>query len=128
MSPILIFAIITITLALIAYSFGVISEYRSKNLQWKHVAFFAAGLIFDFTGTALMSSLADSGESLMSPLGSTLMAISGTTALSLMVIHIIIAVVLLVKNQGRESFHKISMVIWIVWLISYLLGPIGMMV
>ena len=37
MSPTLIFAIITITLALIAYSFGVISEYRSKNLQWKQL-------------------------------------------------------------------------------------------
>lgn len=126
MSPLLISAIIVITLALVFYSIGVFSEARRKMLEWKHVAWFTAGLVCDITGTLMMRGL--SGDGLMSPLGATLMAVSGTLAVVLMVVHIIFAVVLLKKNVYRDKFHKWSIIIWVIWLVSYVLGPIGLMV
>lgn len=126
MSPLLISAIIVITLALVFYTIGVFSEARKKMLEWKHVGWFAAGLVCDITGTLMMRGL--SGDGLMSPLGATLMAVSGTLAVVLMVVHIIFAVIVLKNDVYRDRFHKWSVVIWIIWLISYALGPIGLMV
>lgn len=61
MNPKLIFAIATITLALIFYTIGVWFEHRSKTLKRWHVVTFWAGLFFDTTGTLTMGTIAQTG-------------------------------------------------------------------
>lgn len=128
MSPLLISAIVVITLALVFYSIGVLGEAKRKLLKWKDVYFFAAGLIADFTGTMMMVQISNRGENVLAPWASQLMAISGTAAIFLMAIHIVFAIVVMRKYSSyRESFHKWSLVIYCLWLVSYVLGPLGLM-
>lgn len=47
----LVFAIITITLALIFYTTGVFRERKEKSLNKNHVIIFFLGLLFDTIGT-----------------------------------------------------------------------------
>lgn len=58
----LIFAIITITLALIFYTIGVFLEKKNKTLKKEHVIIFWLGLIFDTTGTTIMSTISNEGS------------------------------------------------------------------
>ena len=58
MTPILMKAVIAITLALIFYTIGVWSEHRAKVLRPVHLAFFWLGLIMDTAGTYMMSQIA----------------------------------------------------------------------
>ena len=51
MSPLLIKAVIAITLALILYTIGVWSEHRAKVLKPVHLVFFWLGLCMDTAGT-----------------------------------------------------------------------------
>lgn len=128
MSPLLITAIVIITLALVFYSIGVIGEARRKNLLWRDVVWFGAGLVADFAGTMAMRAISQSGETVLAPWANTLMTISGTAAIILMAIHIVFAVIVMTKFPDyRKKFHKWSVVIYIFWLISYISGPIGLM-
>lgn len=124
----LIAAIIIITGALIFYSIGVIGEARRKNLLWRDVVWFGAGLIADFTGTMLMRQISQSGEGVLAPWANTMMTISGTAAIILMAIHIVFAVLVMLKyTDYKTKFHKWSIIIYAFWLISYISGPIGLM-
>lgn len=128
MSSLLISAIIIITLALIFYSIGVVGEARRENLLWRDIVWFAAGLAADFTGTMLMRQISQSGETVLAPWANTLMTISGTAAIILMLIHIVFAIVVMLKfPDHRKKFHKWSLVIYGFWLISYISGPLGLM-
>lgn len=123
MSIKLILAIITITAALIFYTIGVFSERRSGTLQKKHVVLFWCGLIFDTTGTSIMSSMAK-GAGLLSAHGLT-----GALAIVLMLFHALWATVVYRKQNEQKlcSFHKFSIVVWLIWLVPYILGMfIGM--
>lgn len=128
MKPILIIAIIAITQALIFYSIGVIGEARRKNLMWSDIRWFGAGLLCDAVGTFLMNRMSATGDKLLAPWAGTLMAISGTLAILLMAIHIVFAVVVMKRHESyRTKFHKWSVAIWVIWLVSYVVGPIGLM-
>ena len=54
MKPIILAGSIIVTLALIAYSIGVITEQRKKVLTWKTLIFLTIGLSFDISGTICM--------------------------------------------------------------------------
>lgn len=119
----LIMAIITITLALIFYTIGVFSERKSGTLKKFHIIIFWIGLLFDTTGTTIMSSISR-GTSLVSPHG-----ITGALAIILMLFHAIWATVVFIKkdNEKLHNFHKFSIVVWLIWLVPYILGlVIGM--
>ncbi|WP_343347568.1 HsmA family protein [Terrisporobacter petrolearius] len=126
MSNILIFAIVAITLALIFYTIGVFSERKAKNLKKNHVIIFWLGLICDTTGTLTMSKIAKSGADTMSAMGLTLHGITGFLAIVLMLFHAIWATWVLNKNEEnkKETFHKFSIVVWLIWLIPYFIGMI----
>lgn len=126
MSNILIFAIVAITLALIFYTIGVFSERKAKNLNKNHVIIFWLGLICDTTGTLTMSKIAKSGANTMSAMGLTLHGITGFLAIVLMLFHAILATWVLYKNEEKkkETFHKFSIVVWLIWLIPYFIGMI----
>ena len=120
MSTLLMKAVIAITLALVFYTIGVWSEHREKVLKPVHLVFFWLGLCMDTAGTALMSRLADgSGGGLMSAHG-----ITGMIAIILMMIHAVWATVVLVRKDEKamHTFHRFSIIVWIIWLIPFVLG------
>lgn len=118
----LILAIITITLALVFYTIGVFSERRAHILKKQHVLIFWLGLVFDTTGTTIMSFI--SREANTSGAGMGMHGITGALAIALMLFHALWATVVLVKKDEKkqESFHKFSIFVWIVWLVPYILG------
>jgi len=60
----------------------------------------------------------------------TLMAITGTAAIILMALHLLWAIVVLVRNRGTEkaAFHRLSVVVWTIWLVPYIAGAVGAMI
>lgn len=123
MSVKLILAIITITAALVFYTIGVFSERRSGTLRKNHVILFWCGLLFDTTGTSIMSSMAK-GAGLLSAHGLT-----GALAIILMLFHALWATVVFRRKDEHklQSFHKFSIIVWLIWLVPYVLGMfIGM--
>lgn len=122
----LIFAIITITLALVFYTIGVFSERRSKTLKKWHVITFWLGLVFDTTGTLTMERIASLNEVSNAASGISLHGITGMIAIILMLFHAIWATWVLFKGNDKKklAFHKFSLLVWIVWLIPYIIGMV----
>lgn len=119
----LIFAVVTITLALIFYTIGVLGERRSGTLKKFHVITFWFGLIFDSLGTFTMSKITESGIAKATS-SQFLHGLSGGVAIALMFVHAIWATAVIYKNDSNKKkvFHKFSIVVWLVWLIPYFLG------
>lgn len=122
----LIFAIISITLALIFYTIGVFGEKRSGILKKKHVILFWIGLVFDTTGTTLMSFIARQMGHQFNGMSQNLHGITGLAAILLMMFHAVWATWVLYKGDSKkqETFHKFSILVWLIWLIPYVLGMI----
>lgn len=114
----LIYAIITITLALIFYTIGVFSERKSGILKLNHIIIFWIGLIFDTTGTTIMSTISNENSLL------NLHAITGALAIILMLFHAVWASYVYYKKNTNQlkTFHKFSILVWTLWLIPYVLG------
>lgn len=121
MSTKLILAIITISLALVFYTVGVWTEHKQKSLKWQNLVFFWLGLVFDTTGTTIMTFISESNgtNGFLSVHG-----ITGTLAIVLMIIHAVWATVVLARKneKAQHTFHRFSIVVWCIWLIPYLLG------
>jgi uncharacterized repeat protein (TIGR03987 family) len=116
----LIFAVISITMALIFYSIGVWSEQIQKMLKKWHVAMFLVGLAFDITGTTLMEQIAHH------TLEISFHSITGITAIFLMFLHALWAIIVIIRNREAEkkTFHRFSLFVWFIWLIPYFSGMI----
>ncbi|QCQ16603.1 HsmA family protein [Microbacterium sp. RG1] len=128
----LIIAIVIITLALVFYTVGIWSERIQRRLKWWHVFFFAAGLAADATGTALMRLIASDRRAMGVEEGpaAVLMAWTGTAAILLMALHLLWAIVVLIRDREREliAFHRFSLLVWAIWLVPYLAGAASAMV
>ncbi|MGL4773852.1 MAG: HsmA family protein [Clostridium sp.] len=125
----LIFAIVTITLALVFYTTGVFGERKSKSLQKKHVIIFYLGLICDTIGTLTMSNIAKSGGTAISATNQMIHGVTGFLAIVLMLFHALWATWVLYKNDEakKAAFHKFSIAVWLIWLVPYIVGMfIGM--
>lgn len=127
MNILLIMSMVVITMALIFYTWGVIGEARRKYLLPKDAVLFGLGLICDAVGTFMMSRISASGEKVLSEGVSQLMAVTGSIAIALMALHFVLSIVLIKKDIYRNKFHTISLTIWCFWLVSYITGPIGLM-
>jgi uncharacterized repeat protein (TIGR03987 family) len=116
----LVYAIITITLALVFYSIGVWSEKIQGDLKKWHLIIFWIGLAFDTTGTTLMSKIANDGFKL------NFHGVTGILAIVLMLVHAVWASIVLIRNNEteRNNFHKFSILVWIIWLIPFVSGAI----
>ncbi|MBC3898885.1 TIGR03987 family protein [Acetobacterium malicum] len=116
----LIYAIISINLALVFYTIGVWSEKIQGQLKPWHLVVFYIGLVCDTTGTILMSKIASSGSFL------NFHGITGMLAIVLMLFHAVWASVVLFKGdeQAKANFHKLSLVVWLIWLIPFVSGAI----
>ena len=124
---ILMISAIAITLALVFYSIGVWSERLARILKPKHLAFFWAGFVFDTTGTTLMTTLVATTTSNGNFLD--IHALTGILAIALMLFHAIWATVSLIGGNEKRlrSFHRFSLVVWVIWLIPYFIGFIANM-
>lgn len=116
----LISAIITITLALVFYTIGVWSEKLQGELKVWHLIIFYIGLVFDTTGTTIMSKIANGGFQL------NFHGITGLLAILLMLFHAIWATVVIARKNERAkvSFHKFSILVWLIWLVPFISGAI----
>ena len=108
---------ILISLALVFYTIGVWAERLAGRLKAWHLIFFWGGLVFDTIGTGLMMDLAGG-------IGLDVHGITGALAIALMVFHAVWATLVLVRKDEKviTSFHRFSVVVWVIWLIPYLTG------
>ncbi|RKS89306.1 putative repeat protein (TIGR03987 family) [Microbacterium sp. AG790] len=124
-------AIVIITAALVFYSIGVWAERIQRTLRWWHAGMFALGLAADTTGTLLMTQISAGrrADGIAETAAGTLMAFTGTAAIVLMAIHLIWAVIVLLRGRESEkrAFHRFSIVVWAIWLIPYVAGAISAM-
>ena len=120
----LLYAIIFINLAFVFYTIGVWSEKIQKKLKGWHIAIFWIGLVFDTLGTSFMAKVANNGFSL------DFHGITGLLAIVLMLVHVIWATwVMVSKNKKMQlSFHKLSFIVWIIWLIPFVSGAVFSMI
>ena len=122
MTPLLLRAVIAITLALVFYTIGVWSEHRAKVLKPVHLIFFWLGFCMDTTGTMIMSRLADNSSRGMTGLH----GITGMIAIILMLIHAVWATIALARKDEKtmHTFHRFSIAVWIIWLVPFVIGMI----
>lgn len=120
MNSTLVIAIVFINIALVLYTFGVWAERIQRRLKWWHLAFFWGGLVADTTGTTAMSVISGS------LFRATFHGITGNTAILLMLFHAIWATIVLVKKNEKQiaSFHRFSIVVWVIWLIPMISGMV----
>ncbi|EHJ02167.1 hypothetical protein CDLVIII_5697 [Clostridium sp. DL-VIII] len=116
----LIYAIITITLALVFYTIGVWIEKIQGGLKKWHLIMFYLGLVFDTTGTTIMSTIAAGGFKL------NFHGVTGLLAIILMLFHAFWATVALIKKdeKTKANFHKLSITVWIIWLVPFISGAL----
>lgn len=116
----LIYAIVSITSALLFYTIGVWSEKIQGELKKWHLAIFWIGLIFDTTGTTLMSKIAKGGFQF------NFHGITGLLAIVLMLFHALWATLVLLRgdSNAKANFHKFSIIVWLIWLIPFISGAV----
>ena len=111
----LLISTIIITLALVFYSIGVWSERFAGTLKGWHLIFFWLGFLCDTWGTGMMFEMAG---------GMTfdLHGLTGLLAMILMFVHAVWATIVLLRKDERwiNNFHKLSLVVWLIWLVPYL--------
>jgi uncharacterized repeat protein (TIGR03987 family) len=119
MTPTLIAAVATILIAAVVYTIAVFAEQRSGVLKPWHLALFWLGLIFDTTGTTLMSDIA--GGFRLNVHG-----VLGALAIVLMLVHAGWATIAIVfKQEGvLAKFHTFSTHVWGLWMASLASGMI----
>ena len=116
----LLSAIIFINLAMVLYTIGVWAERIRRRLKWWHLWFFWSGLVCDTIGTGAMAEI---GGTLFK---FNLHGLTGMTAILLMLFHSCWATfVLMHKDEKRiQSFHRISIFVWVVWMIPMIGGMV----
>ncbi|QEK12686.1 TIGR03987 family protein [Crassaminicella thermophila] len=113
----LIFSIVSITLALLFYTVAVWSEKFAGELKKWHLGLFWIGLCFDTLGTIMM-------EKMSKGIKLNLHGITGALAILLMLFHAVWATIVLLRKNKESimNFHKFSLFVWFIWLIPYLTG------
>jgi uncharacterized repeat protein (TIGR03987 family) len=117
MSPTLIGAVVSILLAAVLYTVAVFAERRSGVLKLWHVALFWVGLVFDTTGTTLMSDIAG-GWTL------NLHGVLGVLAIVLMLVHSVWATIAIAQRKQAvlQGFHRFSIHVWGLWMVALVTG------
>jgi uncharacterized repeat protein (TIGR03987 family) len=117
MPPIVRAAVLLMVAALACYSLGVWAEFLGGRLRPWHLACFWSGFLCDTAGTELMRRLAGG-------LHPSLHTLTGIAALLLMLGHALWASVVVARRDDRaaRSFHRISIVVWTIWLVPFVTG------
>jgi uncharacterized repeat protein (TIGR03987 family) len=117
MSPTLIAAVATILTAAIVYTIAVFAERRSGVLKPWHLALFWVGLVFDTTGTTLMSDIAGGWKL-------NIHGALGVIAIVLMLVHAGWATYAILSKREAilRNFHTFSTHVWALWMVSLVSG------
>ncbi len=116
----LMIAIIFIFSACILYTLGVWAERISKRLKVWHAVVFWLGFVSDTIGTGAMGKMVGSIIQL------NFHGLTGLFAILLMLFHALWATIVLIRKDEVKisKFHKLSFVVWIIWLIPMVTGMI----
>jgi len=117
MTPLLLTAVILFTVAMVFYTWGVWAEKRAQLLKPWHVYMFACGVGIDTLATVLTYMVV--GGLVWTP-----HSIMGFISLGLMAVHFVWAIVVIRRGDEHAltNFHKLSLIVWSIWMISYLSG------
>lgn len=115
----LIVPALIMSLAFVFYTTGVWAERTQRDLHWWHVALFWTGLACDGFATSMMSALVRAGDE-----PGIIHSITGFSAFWLMAIHAAWATWVLLRGgrEARMRFHRLSFVVWLIWLVPYFGG------
>lgn len=116
----LLLAVVFINVALVCYTIAVWGERLSSRLKVWHLVFFWAGVATDVVGTSFMVRIAGGG------LVVNLHGITGAVALVLMVFHVGWATRVYLRRDERAlaSFHRRSVIVWLIWLVPFITGAV----
>lgn len=116
----LLSAIILISFAFVFYTIGVWSEKIQRQLKIWHSVMFWIGFVFDTAGTTVMSRLTETQFQF------NLHAVTGLLAILIMLFHATWSTIVLIRNNDsvRRNFRKLSIHVWVIWLIPYVSGMI----
>ena len=114
-----IFSSVLISLALVFYSLGIWAERIARRLKPWHVVTFWIGFSFDVAGTLAMHKIAEGAFNFWDP-----HTLTGQIALWLMLGHAIWATIVIRNSMDSmmNRFHKISIFVWLIWLIPFFGG------
>lgn len=117
MTPLLLTAVILFTVAMVFYTCGVWAEKSARRLKKWHVYMFGCGVAVDTLATVLTFMVI--GALVFTP-----HSIMGFISLTLMAIHFVWAVRTLRRGDEHAltNFHKLSLIVWTIWMVSYLSG------
>jgi uncharacterized repeat protein (TIGR03987 family) len=118
----LLTAIILMNLALVFYSWAVFGT-RGKGLRRKYLCIFAIGLLCDYLGTREMNLYGNATG--YWPREHYLI---GLASLVGMAVHFLLALVATLATEGAavsRFFHRVSLVIYVFWLVSFFSGAIA---
>ena len=117
MPPLLLYAVILFTVALVLYTSSVWSERLQGHLKTWHLVVFGLGVITDAVATWLTIEFV--GAIVFTP-----HAIFGFTSLLLMTLHFIWAVSVFARDRkiAMRHFHRFSLLVWSTWMLSYITG------
>ena len=120
MNDVIVRAIIVVTLALICYSIGVISEQRKARVTRRVLLFITAGVLLDICSTALMIA-----GSTNIPL--TVHGCLGYSALLLMLIDAILIWRYWIRSKESDiprGIHLYTRIAYGWWVIAYIVGAV----
>ena len=117
MPALLLWGIYLFTIALVFYSVSVWAGWFSKHLKLWHINVFLIGLFTDYLATVL-TYIAIGG------IVFTWHAILGFISIALMTVHVVWAIIAYLTKRGQliANFHRISVIVWSIWLVSYVSG------
>jgi uncharacterized repeat protein (TIGR03987 family) len=120
-SPLLTIATVLITLALVFYTVGVWAERLARYLKPWHLGAFWLGLAFDVSGTFAMEQMSRR----LDP--TSVHTWTGVLAIVLMLAHAVWATIVVRRNdeRARATFHRLSLVVWLFWLVPYVGGMVA---
>lgn len=119
MPPIIRAAVSLMFAAFAFYTVGVWSAVLSHRLKPWHALLFWLGFSSDTAGTELMRQMAGGFRW-------GFHTATGGLALLLMLLHAVWATTVLVRgNEARlRTFHRTSVVVWLIWLVPFVTGLI----
>jgi uncharacterized repeat protein (TIGR03987 family) len=113
-----------VTLALISYSIGIITEQRKRIVINRVLIFISIGVILDITSTTMMIIVSEN-----SPF--TLHGIMGYSSLTIMIIDAILLWRFRLKNGPDKvvsgAIHLYSRIAYILWVLAYITGSLMVM-
>jgi hypothetical protein len=117
-SPVILWGIVAVNVALIAYTVGIVAEHRRRRASAFVLGVFAVAVVFDLVATGCM--MAGSHKPWFTPHG-----IVGYLALAVMIVAVARLWGLRARGPDAEvprGLHVFLRIAYVAWLIAYAIG------